>query len=87
MQYSRAGSPRFRLLFLISLLLLALARLSSATTWNVSAGQSLQAALDSAQPGDTILVQAGATFVVRRVLDTNGVEGIVADFDTVRITP
>src|SRR6266508_6759907 len=35
---------------------------SSGVTISVAAGGNLQAALDSAQPGDTILLQAGATF-------------------------
>jgi len=35
---------------------------AAATTFTVNAGGSLQAAIDAAQPGDTILVQAGATF-------------------------
>ena len=37
-------------------------------TWNVAAGGDLQAALNSAQPGDTILLQAGATFTGNFVL-------------------
>jgi hypothetical protein len=37
-------------------------------TFRVSAGDDLQAALDAAQPGDTILVQAGATFVGNFIL-------------------
>src|SRR6266852_3433210 len=36
--------------------------LSSGVTTFVAAGGNLQAALDAAQPGDTILLQAGATF-------------------------
>jgi len=32
------------------------------TKWNVTAGSSLQAALNKAKPGDTIVLQAGATF-------------------------
>jgi hypothetical protein len=35
---------------------------ASAATITVGAGESFQAALDSAQPGDTIVLQAGATF-------------------------
>jgi hypothetical protein len=35
---------------------------NSGTTWNVPAGGDLQAAINNARPGDTILLQAGATF-------------------------
>jgi hypothetical protein len=35
---------------------------TGARTWNVAAGGDLQGTLNSAQPGDTILLQAGATF-------------------------
>ena len=38
------------------------ARSASAATITVNAGGNLQAAIDAAQPGDTILLQAGATF-------------------------
>ena len=37
-------------------------------TWTVAAGGDVQAALNAAQPGDTILLQAGATFVGNFVL-------------------
>src|SRR5712664_1967677 len=36
---------------------------ANASTLTVAAGGDLQAALDRAQPGDTILLEAGATFV------------------------
>ena len=66
MQYSPAEASRLRLratLLLLSVALLILGpRAARAATLSVSAGQSLQAAIDSAQPGDTILVEAGATF-------------------------
>jgi len=39
------------------------ARIASAATLTVNAGGNLQAALNAANPGDTILLQAGATFV------------------------
>jgi len=39
-----------------------LARAGSAATITVGAGGNLQAAIDAAQPGDTIVLQAGATF-------------------------
>jgi len=38
------------------------------TVWTVPAGGDLQATLDSAQPGDTILLQAGATFTGNFIL-------------------
>lgn len=44
------------------------ATLSSGTVWTVNAGGDLQAALNNAQPGDTILLQAGATFTGNFVL-------------------
>ena len=37
-------------------------------TWTVAAGGDVQAALNAAQPGDTILLQAGVTFVGNFVL-------------------
>ena len=47
---------------LLPLTLLA-TRAAQAATLTVAAGGNLQAALNTAQPGDTILLQAGATFV------------------------
>ena len=46
----------------------------SGATLKVAAGESLQAALDKAQPGDTIVLQAGATFTgpLRLPNKTNG---------------
>jgi hypothetical protein len=41
---------------------------NSGTTWNVPAGGDLQATINNAQPGDTILLQAGATFTGAFVL-------------------
>src|ERR1041384_8303473 len=55
--------------FSLSFLLIACALVASAAvsaraaTVNVPAGGDLQAALNSAQPGDTIVLQAGATYV------------------------
>ena len=46
----------------VCLLVLASANAGTAATITVNAGGDLQAALNRAQPGDTILVQAGATF-------------------------
>jgi len=45
-----------------SLALLTASTAAAATTITVNAGGNLQAAIDAAQPGDTILLQAGATF-------------------------
>src|SRR5688500_17933964 len=36
---------------------------AAATTWDVPAGGSLQAAIDVSKPGDTIIVPAGLVFV------------------------
>ena len=41
---------------------------SSGATLNVSAGGNLQTAIDSAQPGDTIVLQAGAVFTGNFIL-------------------
>lgn len=41
---------------------------ATTTTWTVPAGGDFQAALNSAQPGDTILLEAGATFTGNFVL-------------------
>ena len=38
---------------------LLLAGLAQGTTWTVSPGESIQAAIDAASPGDTILVESG----------------------------
>ena len=48
--------------------LCAAARTTSAGTLSVNAGDDLQAALNAAQPGDTILLQPGATFTGNFVL-------------------
>lgn len=68
-----SGSRTFRLrkagkhvLFTCVSLLMLLAcapQDARATTYNVNAGDSLQAAIDAAQYGDVIFLQAGATFV------------------------
>ena len=50
-------------LFLIALFLLAAAGDSSAATVTVPAGGDLQQALNAARPGDTILLEPGATYV------------------------
>jgi hypothetical protein len=50
-------------LFAVELcLVFAAAASASAATLTVNAGGSLQAAIDAARPGDTIVLQAGATF-------------------------
>jgi hypothetical protein len=41
---------------------------TSGTVWNVPAGGNLQAAINNAQPGDTILLEAGATFTGNFIL-------------------
>ena len=43
-------------------IVLAAAHTVSAATLTVNAGGNLQAAIDAAKPGDTIVLQAGATF-------------------------
>ena len=45
---------------------------ASAATLTVNAGGSLQAAIDAAQPGDTIVLQAGATFTGQFILRAKG---------------
>lgn len=52
--------------------LLSLSSYASAATINVAAGGDLQAALNAAQPGDTILLQAGATFTGNFILPAKG---------------
>ena len=53
--------------FLAVLVCASLSSLEAATVY-VGAGGDLQAALDAAQPGDTILLQEGAEFVGAFVL-------------------
>src|SRR5205085_3567154 len=63
-QACRSFSPSSFLLLAAACVLLASAATSvRAATVNVPAGGDLQAALNSAQPGDTIVLQAGATYV------------------------
>jgi hypothetical protein len=47
------------------------------TTINVVAGGDLQAALDAARPGDTVLLQAGATFVGNFVLPAKTGDAVI----------
>src|ERR1051325_4934224 len=35
----------------------------SGSTWNVASGGNFQAALNNAQPGDTIVLESGATYI------------------------
>ncbi|MEA2692436.1 MAG: hypothetical protein QOJ16_1823 [Acidobacteriota bacterium] len=55
-----------------------------ATTTNVAAGANLQAAIDAAQPGDTLLLQAGATFTGPITLRYKVGTGTDADWITIR---
>ena len=62
----RVSNPPLRLLALAALAFLLAAgaeRKAAAATLTVAAGGDLQAAINAAQPGDTINVEAGATFV------------------------
>ncbi|MGH9903007.1 MAG: hypothetical protein ACRD68_14470, partial [Pyrinomonadaceae bacterium] len=54
---------RFVILFACLLSLLTTSAVSRAATIRVAAGGDFQAALYAAHPGDTILLEAGATFV------------------------
>ncbi|HZT58813.1 MAG TPA: DUF4214 domain-containing protein [Pyrinomonadaceae bacterium] len=56
-------------------------RAASAATLSVNAGGDLQAALNAAQPGDTIVVQAGASFTGPFTLPNKGAS---SDWITVR---
>ena len=52
-----------QLTVIVAVALLALTTQAYAATINVPAGGNLQAAIDAAQPGDTIHLQAGATYI------------------------
>jgi hypothetical protein len=81
----------------VSLLCVMLSLPAAAGTLHVRAGDDLQAALNAAQPGDTILLEAGATFLGNFVLPVKAGSQLVtvrsAADDTVlpgpgqRITP
>lgn len=61
--------------FLVGLCLCAsvlLPRIGDAATLTVNAGGDLQAAIDAAQPGDTILIAAGAVFTGNYTLPAKG---------------
>ena len=61
-----------RITFLGLLALFLLATPSYATTFTVNAGGNLQTAIYSAQPGDTIILQAGASFTGPFLLPAKG---------------
>jgi hypothetical protein len=87
MMDSRAGatvstSPSRPALVLLTLLLMPV--LLRAATINVNAGGNLQAAIDAAQPGDTIVLQAGATFEGSYILRYKAGTGTNADWITIR---
>ena len=61
--------------FIVALLcacVLGAAGRSDAATLTVNAGGDLQAAINAAQPGDTILLQAGAVFTGNYTLPAKG---------------
>jgi hypothetical protein len=49
----------------------------TAATTQVRSGANLQAAIDAAQPGDTLMLEAGATFIGNFVLPAKTGEGII----------
>lgn len=63
--------PRFRTLWVCAAALLAAASAHAATI-TVSAGGDLQAAINAAQPGDTIVLAAGAIFIGNFTLPAKG---------------
>lgn len=75
-------SPSRATLLLLTLFLIP--ALLRAATINVNAGGNLQAAIDAAQPGDTIVLQAGATFEGSFVLPYKPGTGTDADWITIR---
>jgi hypothetical protein len=60
---------------LLLTLLLFRPNVARAATINVPAGGNLQSAINQAQPGDTISVQAGATFTGRTILFSASARG------------
>jgi regulation of enolase protein 1 (concanavalin A-like superfamily) len=77
--------PKICFLILPILVPLALAGpVARAATLTVPAGGDLQAAINSAQPGDTILIQAGASFVGSFILPNKNSAGTDADWITIR---
>lgn len=71
--FIRAGvEARITSAILILLASLTASRAAEAATVRVAAGTSLQAAIDAAQPGDVLLLQAGATFTGNYSLPDKG---------------
>jgi hypothetical protein len=83
--HSRGVKALFCLLALI-VIFIATARSSAvqAATIPVPAGGNLQLAINSAQPGDTIELAAGATFIGPFTLPNKGGSGTDADWITIR---
>jgi len=91
---SRAGTPahtfsprhprRIQWLWVFLILILAAAPGLKAAMINVPAGADLQAAIDAAQPGDTLLLAAGATFTGPITLRYKAGTGTDADWITLR---
>ncbi|HVF66687.1 MAG TPA: hypothetical protein VM914_03435, partial [Pyrinomonadaceae bacterium] len=70
------SSARRSLFYALALLFITLCGPSAgAATINVGEGGNLQAALNSAQPGDTIILQAGASFTGPFTLPNKGASG------------
>ncbi|HEV7518932.1 MAG TPA: hypothetical protein VGR07_21780, partial [Thermoanaerobaculia bacterium] len=82
--FSLHPDPQWLRTFLVLVLLAAAPGLLRATTVNVAAGGNLQAAIDSAQPGDTLLLAAGATFTGPITLRYKVGTGTDADWITIR---
>jgi hypothetical protein len=80
---SRVKAPLYLLAF-VAILFAAATAGAVPTTIHVFAGQNFQDALDSAQPGDTIELAAGATFVGPFTLRYKVSGGTVADWITIR---
>jgi hypothetical protein len=71
---------RFALIFAFTISLLAIPLVpgvASAATVTIQAGGDLQAALNNAAPGDTIVLAAGATFTVNFVLPAKSGSGVI----------
>jgi hypothetical protein len=82
------NNPKLRpLLILITLLVgfIASGQAVRANTITVAAGGDLQTAINQAQPGDTIVLQAGATYIGSYVLPVKPViSGTDSDYITIR---
>ncbi len=76
---------RFSTLFFILFIILSAAHAKTfAATWTVAAGGDLQAALNAAQPGDTIVIEAGASFIGPFTLPNKLGTNTDADWITIR---